>query len=142
MSFLYRSAEQLLAAEAIEARRHGHGGLIGNSSKTGRRSGEYSSSARTSTGAKGAWGSISRVFARNKHRRTLDPSIYDNLKPGSSQRSSWSPQNSPVSPLAEQESYGDKLRALEEAATLPMELWRANMVQAWVEVSLGMPQYG
>lgn len=31
---------------------------------------------RASTGAKGAWGSISRVFARNKHRRTLDPSIY------------------------------------------------------------------
>jgi len=59
------------------------------------------------------------------------------------QRTSWSPQSSgPQSPLAEQESYGDKLRALEEAATLPMELWRACMVQAWIEVSLGMPQYG
>jgi len=34
-------------------------------------------SGRTSTGAKGAWGSISRVFARNKHRRTLDHSAYE-----------------------------------------------------------------
>ena len=63
--FLFRSAEQLLAAEAAEARR-----------KSGRRSGAELSS-RASTGAKGAWGSISRVFARNKHRRTLDPSLYD-----------------------------------------------------------------
>jgi hypothetical protein len=23
-----------------------------------------------------------------------------------------------------------------------MEMWRAQMVQAWIEVSLGMPQYG
>lgn len=59
------------------------------------------------------------------------------------QRTSWSPQSSvSQSPLAEQDSYADKLRALEEAATLPMELWRAGMVQAWIEVSLGMPQYG
>ena len=60
-----RSAEQLLAAEAAECRR-----------KSGRRVGG-DLTGRASAGAKGAWGSISRVFARNKHRRTLDPSIYD-----------------------------------------------------------------
>lgn len=50
------------------------------------------------------------------------------------QRTSWSPQGSvSQSPLTEQESYADKLAALEEAATLPMELWRACMVQAWIE---------
>jgi hypothetical protein len=47
----------------------------------------------------------------------------------SGQRSSWSPQSSvPASPMTEQESYADKLRALEEAATLPMELWRAGNI--------------
>lgn len=61
----HRSAEQLLAAEAAEARR-----------KSGRRSGG-DFTGRATTGAKGAWGSISRVFSRNKHRRTLDTSILD-----------------------------------------------------------------
>ncbi|OXA56826.1 kazrin isoform X3 [Folsomia candida] len=126
---LSRSAEQLLAAEAAEARR-----------KNSRRSGN-DFAGRASTGAKGAWGSISRVFARNKHRRTLDSSLFEGL--AANQRTSWSPQGSvSQSPLTEQESYADKLAALEEAATLPMELWRACMVQAWIEVSLGMPQYG
>ncbi|CAL8147946.1 unnamed protein product [Orchesella dallaii] len=126
---LSRSAEQLLAVEAAEVRR-----------KNSRRN---DLTGRASTGAKGAWGSISRVFARNKHRRTLDPTLYDGAGSAAGQRTSWSPQSSvSQSPLAEQDSYADKLRALEEAATLPMELWRAGMVQAWIEVSLGMPQYG
>lgn len=58
-----RSAEQLLAVEAAEVRRK-------NSRRT-------DLTGRASTGAKGAWGSISRVFARNKHRRTLDPALYN-----------------------------------------------------------------
>lgn len=58
-----RSAEQLLAVEAAEVRR-----------KNSRRN---DLTGRASTGAKGAWGSISRVFARNKHRRTLDSSLYN-----------------------------------------------------------------
>jgi hypothetical protein len=65
---IFRSAEQLLAAEAAEARR-----------KNSRRSGA-DFAGRASTGAKGAWGSISRVFARNKHRRTLDSSLFDSKR--------------------------------------------------------------
>lgn len=45
------------------------------------------------------------------------------------------------SPLTE-EGYAEKLRLLREAASVPMERWRAPTVLAWLEVALGMPQYG
>lgn len=45
------------------------------------------------------------------------------------------------SPLTE-EGYAEKLRLLREAATIPMERWRAPAVLAWLEIALGMPQYG
>lgn len=45
------------------------------------------------------------------------------------------------SPLTE-EGYTEKLRLLREAAHIPMERWRAPTVLAWIEVALGMPQYG
>lgn len=45
------------------------------------------------------------------------------------------------SPLTE-EGYAEKLRLLREASTIPMERWRAPTVLAWLEVALGMPQYG
>lgn len=45
------------------------------------------------------------------------------------------------SPLTE-EGYAEKLRLLREAATIPMERWRAPLVLAWLEIALGMPQYG
>lgn len=45
------------------------------------------------------------------------------------------------SPLTE-EGYAEKLRLLREASSVPMERWRAPTVLAWLEVALGMPQYG
>lgn len=45
------------------------------------------------------------------------------------------------SPLTE-EGYAEKLRLLREASSIPMERWRAPTVLAWLEVALGMPQYG
>lgn len=45
------------------------------------------------------------------------------------------------SPLTE-EGYAEKLRLLREAASIPMERWRAPTVLAWLEIALGMPQYG
>ncbi|XP_076320607.1 kazrin-like isoform X5 [Tachypleus tridentatus] len=60
----------------------------------------------------------------------------------SDQRSSWSPQSSLcASPLTE-DSYNEKLKLLEEAQETPMEKWKAATVLSWLEVSLGMPQYG
>lgn len=45
------------------------------------------------------------------------------------------------SPLTE-EGYAEKLRLLREASSVPMDRWRAPTVLAWLEVALGMPQYG
>ncbi|MPC23155.1 Kazrin [Portunus trituberculatus] len=88
----------------------------------------------------GTWGSISRVFARQKKRAALDTSIYDGS--GSDKRASWSPSSSLcASPLTE-ESYSEKLRLLEEAQHIPLERWKAPTVLAWLEVTLGMAQYG
>ncbi|XP_050733121.1 uncharacterized protein LOC127006798 isoform X4 [Eriocheir sinensis] len=88
----------------------------------------------------GTWGSISRVFARQKKRAALDTSIYDGI--GSDKRASWSPSSSLcASPLTE-ESYSEKLRLLEEAQHIPLERWKAPTVLAWLEVTLGMAQYG
>jgi hypothetical protein len=42
---------------------------------------------------------------------------------------------------SETQSYSEKLRLLEEAQSLPLEQWRAPTIQAWLELSLGMPQY-
>ncbi|KAG7175123.1 Kazrin-like, partial [Homarus americanus] len=60
----------------------------------------------------------------------------------SDKRASWSPSSSLcASPLTE-ESYSEKLRLLEEAQHIPLERWKAPTVLAWLEVTLGMPQYG
>lgn len=61
---------------------------------------------------------------------------------GSDKRASWSPSSSLcASPLTE-ESYSEKLRLLEEAQHIPLERWKAPTVLAWLEVTLGMAQYG
>nr|CAI5833753.1 unnamed protein product [Callosobruchus analis] len=89
-------------------------------------------SSRPSSGRGGTWGSISRVFARSRHRNktsSLQESSdsYDNYR-------SWSPLT--------EEGYAEKLRLLREAGSIPMERWRAPTVLAWLEIALGMPQYG
>lgn len=88
--------------------------------------------------AKGTWGSISKVFSRNKSRRSMDPNMMDSFD----KRSSWSPHNSLcASPLTE-ETYCEKIKLLEEAQTVHIESWKAATVLAWLEVTMGMPQYG
>ncbi|KAK6618484.1 hypothetical protein RUM43_013677 [Polyplax serrata] len=83
------------------------------------------------TGRGGAWGSISRVFTRNRHRKVSSPSSQED---SAENYRSWSPLT--------EEGYAEKLRLLREAATIPMERWRAPAVLAWLEIALGMPQYG
>ncbi|KAF4532224.1 hypothetical protein B566_EDAN004310 [Ephemera danica] len=83
-------------------------------------------------GRGGTWGSISRVFARSRHRKMTSPS-HDEAAAADPYRS-WSPLT--------EEGYAEKLRLLREAASIPMERWRAPTVLAWLEIALGMPQYG
>ncbi|GAB6019271.1 hypothetical protein CHUAL_000871 [Chamberlinius hualienensis] len=87
---------------------------------------------------KGTWGSISKVFSRNKSRRSMDQGLVTSVE----KRTSWSPHNSLcASPLTE-ETYTEKIRLLEEAQTMHAECWKAATVLAWLEVTMGMPQYG
>lgn len=80
------------------------------------------------SGRGGTWGSISRVFARTRHRNK-------NLQPADSECSEFQ-----WSTLTE-EGYAEKLRQLREASAVPIGQWRASQVLAWLEVALGMPQY-
>ncbi|XP_056635891.1 kazrin isoform X3 [Diorhabda sublineata] len=87
---------------------------------------------RPSSGRGGTWGSISRVFARSRHRNKSNclqetSESYDPYR-------SWSPLT--------EEGYAEKLRLLREANSIPMERWRASTVLAWLEIALGMSQYG
>ncbi|XP_050310354.1 kazrin isoform X2 [Anthonomus grandis grandis] len=85
------------------------------------------------SGRGGTWGSISRVFARSRHRNKTN-SLQETSEHGYEPYRSWSPLT--------EEGYAEKLRLLREASTIPMERWRAPTVLAWLEVALGMPQYG
>ncbi|CAG9768186.1 unnamed protein product [Ceutorhynchus assimilis] len=85
------------------------------------------------SGRGGTWGSISRVFARSRHRNKTN-SLQEAGEHGYEPYRSWSPLT--------EEGYAEKLRLLREASTIPMERWRAPTVLAWLEVALGMPQYG
>ncbi|XP_064211732.1 kazrin isoform X3 [Tribolium castaneum] len=88
---------------------------------------------RPGGGRGGTWGSISRVFARSRHRNKTN-SLQENCEHNFESYRSWSPLT--------EEGYAEKLRLLREAASIPMERWRAPTVLAWLEVALGMPQYG
>lgn len=85
-------------------------------------------------GSTSAWGSISRVFARNRHRNKNHTTHIENMDvAGSHYQNHWSHLT--------EESYAEKLRILREAAAIPMERWRAPQLLAWLELALGMPQY-
>lgn len=86
-----------------------------------------------SSGGGGTWGSISRVFARSRHRNKSNPLQSDMDDPTTHYHNQWSPLT--------EETYAEKLRLLREASSLPMDRWRASQVLAWLEVALGMPQY-
>ncbi|XP_070169200.1 kazrin isoform X6 [Polyergus mexicanus] len=94
--------------------------------------------SRSSATRGGTWGSISRVFARSRHRKTANSTSAGSG--GNEAADGFDPYRS-WSPLTE-EGYAEKLRLLREAASVPMERWRAPTVLAWLEVALGMPQYG
>lgn len=79
------------------------------------------------SGRGGTWGSISRVFARTRHRNK------NNQPDTEATDFQWSPLT--------EEGYAEKLRLLREASSMPIERWRASQVLAWLEVALGMPQY-
>ncbi|KAI4472341.1 hypothetical protein M0802_016921, partial [Mischocyttarus mexicanus] len=98
-----------------------------------------STHSRSSATRGGTWGSISRVFARSRNRKSANTSSGGSGANESSE--GFDPYRAWSSPLTE-ESYAEKLRLLREAASVPMERWRAPTVLAWLEVALGMPQYG
>ncbi|XP_059924734.1 kazrin, periplakin interacting protein b isoform X3 [Gadus macrocephalus] len=77
-------------------------------------------------------GSLSRVFARGKQRKSLDPGLFDD----SDNLSSLTHQS-----LSDGEDQMDRLRQAELTRTTPMSMWRAGAVQAWLEVVMAMPMY-
>ncbi|KAM6925230.1 kazrin-A isoform 3-T3 [Xenentodon cancila] len=80
-------------------------------------------------------GSLSRVFARGKQRKSLDPGLFDDSDSlSSSTRLSLSLSDGSEDQL-------DRLQQVELARTTPMSQWRAGTVQAWLEVVMAMPMY-
>ncbi|XP_051915148.1 kazrin-A isoform X3 [Hippocampus zosterae] len=80
-------------------------------------------------------GSLSRVFARGKQRKSLDPGLFDDLDSlGSGTRLSLNLPDGPEEQL-------DRLQQVELARSTPMSQWRAGTVQAWLEVVMAMPMY-
>nr|XP_005293065.2 kazrin isoform X4 [Chrysemys picta bellii]XP_042708870.1 kazrin isoform X4 [Chrysemys picta bellii]XP_042708871.1 kazrin isoform X4 [Chrysemys picta bellii]XP_042708872.1 kazrin isoform X4 [Chrysemys picta bellii] len=80
------------------------------------------------------FGSISRVFARGKQRKSLDPGLFDDSD------SLSSPTRLSLS-LSEGEEQMDRLQQVELVRTTPMSHWKAGTVQAWLEVVMAMPMY-
>nr|XP_019608675.1 PREDICTED: kazrin [Rhinolophus sinicus] len=80
------------------------------------------------------FGSISRVFARGKQRKSLDPGLFDDSD------SQCSPTRQSLS-LSEGEEQMDRLQQVELVRTTPMSHWKAGAVQAWLEVVMAMPMY-
>ncbi|KAG6443822.1 hypothetical protein O3G_MSEX002999 [Manduca sexta] len=120
---LSRSVEQLSSPGECEAALLG--GMRGRSG-----GGSGSKGAR---GRGSAWGSISRVFARSRHRTKSGSAVVSGHESepvyaatGNTTRA-WSPLGSEA--------------ALREAASLPLARWRAPAIIAWLELALGMPQY-
>lgn len=77
-------------------------------------------------GRGGAWGSISRVFARSKNRKSASQDV------DSSGDFQWNSLT--------EESYAEKIRLLREASSISFENWRSPQIIAWLEVALGMPK--
>ncbi|CAJ1085494.1 kazrin-A isoform X4 [Xyrichtys novacula] len=80
-------------------------------------------------------GSLSRVFARGKQRKSLDPGLFDDSD------SLSSPTRHSLSLSDGSEDQLDRLQQVELARTTSMSQWRAGTVQAWLEVVMAMPMY-
>ncbi|XP_041748727.1 kazrin, periplakin interacting protein b isoform X2 [Coregonus clupeaformis] len=79
-------------------------------------------------------GSLSRVFARGKQRKSMDPGLFDdsdNLSSLSTQQHS----------LSDGEEQLDRLQQMELIRNMPMSLWKAGAVQAWLEFVMAMSMY-
>ncbi|XP_058802045.1 kazrin [Phymastichus coffea] len=139
-SSLSRSVEQLSSPLDAEPKRNKL--LLGQQSSHPTPLIPQTVHSRSSATRGGTWGSISRVFARSRHRKATSSSGMLTGGAGGSESAAeaFDPYRS-WSPLTE-EGYAEKLRLLREAASVPMERWRAPTVLAWLEVALGMPQYG
>ncbi|XP_029357202.1 kazrin, periplakin interacting protein b isoform X1 [Echeneis naucrates] len=74
-------------------------------------------------------GSLSRVFARGKQRKSLDPGLFDDSDSLTQQS------------LSDGEEQLDRLQQAELTRNTCMSNWRAGGVQAWMEVVMGMPMY-
>ncbi|CAF4903773.1 unnamed protein product [Pieris macdunnoughi] len=115
---LSRSVEQLSSPGECESALLGGMRTRGSASKSGR-------------GRGSAWGSISRVFARSRHRTKSGSAASSGHESepvyASGSGRAWSPLGSEA--------------ALREAASLPLSRWRAPAIIAWLELALGMPQY-
>ncbi|MGH0118304.1 UNVERIFIED_CONTAM: hypothetical protein FKN15_048540 [Acipenser sinensis] len=79
-------------------------------------------------------GSLSRVFARGKQRKSMDPGLFDDSD------SLSSPTRLSLS-LSDGEDQMDRLQKVELARATPMSHWKAGTVQAWLEVIMAMPMY-
>ncbi|XP_046966241.1 kazrin isoform X2 [Vanessa cardui] len=115
---LSRSVEQLSSPGECDS------GLVGMRSRAG--------GSKGGRGRGSAWGSISRVFARSRHRTKSGSAASSGhesepVYAGTGAGRAWSPLGSEA--------------ALREAASLPLSRWRAPAIIAWLELALGMPQY-
>ncbi|XP_055724135.1 kazrin, periplakin interacting protein b isoform X2 [Salvelinus fontinalis] len=79
-------------------------------------------------------GSLSRVFARGKQRKSMDPGLFDD----SDSLSNLSTQQPS---LSDGEEQLDRLQQMELTRNMPMSLWKAGAVQAWLEVVMAMSMY-
>uniref|UniRef100_A0A8C7XS21 Kazrin, periplakin interacting protein a n=1 Tax=Oryzias sinensis TaxID=183150 RepID=A0A8C7XS21_9TELE len=80
-------------------------------------------------------GSLSRVFARGKQRKSLDPGLFDDSE------SLYSSAHLSLNLSDGSEDQLDRLQQVELARMTPMSQWRAGTVQAWLEVVMAMPMY-
>ncbi|XP_078695890.1 kazrin-like isoform X19 [Branchiostoma floridae x Branchiostoma belcheri] len=85
------------------------------------------------------FGSLSKVFGRNKHRKSLDPSLLEEVE---TQSGSYTlPTRGTLHHSLHQEEAADRLQVLQETRRLPMTQWKADHVLAWLEYTMCMPMY-
>lgn len=137
------SVAQSAAAASAQRRLHGSKGIAGMAPGC-------TSTLGSRSGRGGTWGSISRVFARSRHRGKSNATAA-NATSGNAGGAAFLESISAGGDgsafaghgwtMLTEESYTEKLRLLREASAVPMDRWRASQVLAWLEVALGMPQY-
>lgn len=132
------------SAAAASAQRRLHGSKAAAGMAAG-----CTSTLGSRSGRGGTWGSISRVFARSRHRgknsTAAATATTGNAGGAAFLESIGAAEGGSLAghgwTVLTEESYAEKLRLLREASAVPMDRWRASQVLAWLEVALGMPQY-